>query len=73
MLNVLTSVINILTTLIAIVSIDKVGRKPLLLIGSIGMFFMLLIMSIFFATAAIDINGNPILEGAVFQNYLCLI
>ncbi|GHU05539.1 MFS transporter [Betaproteobacteria bacterium] len=64
MLNVLTSVINILTTLIAIASIDKVGRKPLLLIGSIGMFFMLLIMSIFFATAAIDINGNPILEGS---------
>ncbi|MDQ1548661.1 MAG: transporter, family, sugar:H+ symporter, partial [Microbacteriaceae bacterium] len=36
-ITVITSVTNIATTLIAIALIDKVGRKPLLLIGSTGM------------------------------------
>ena len=35
-ITVITSVTNIATTLIAIALIDKVGRKPLLLIGSVG-------------------------------------
>lgn len=63
MLNVLSSVINIATTLVAIALVDKLGRKPLLLIGSSGMFFSLLLLSIIFATAGTDIHGNPLLEG----------
>ncbi|MDR1759753.1 MAG: MFS transporter [Fibrobacter sp.] len=63
MLNVLSSVVNIATTLIAIALIDKLGRKPLLLIGSSGMFFSLLLLTVIFATAGTDANGNPLLSG----------
>ena len=35
-ITVITSVTNIATTLIAIALVDKVGRKPLLLVGSVG-------------------------------------
>jgi predicted MFS family arabinose efflux permease len=34
---VITGVVNIVTTLIAIRYVEKWGRKPLLLIGSVGM------------------------------------
>ncbi len=42
---------NILTTLIAITLIDKVGRKPLLLVGSSGMAITLGTMAFIFGTA----------------------
>jgi MFS transporter, SP family, sugar:H+ symporter len=49
--SVITSVTNILTTLIAIALIDKIGRKPLLLIGAAGMVITLGTMAICFSTA----------------------
>ena len=61
---VITSVINVLTTLIAIALIDKIGRKPLLLIGSSGMAVTLLTMAVIFANAAVGPDGNPSLPGA---------
>ena len=61
---VITSVINVLTTLIAIALIDKIGRKPLLLIGSSGMAVTLITMAVVFANAAIGPDGNPSLPGA---------
>ena len=48
-------------TLVAIALIDKVGRKPLLLVGSIGMFVMLAILSFVFGTAPIGPDGSPVL------------
>ncbi len=45
------SVVNVIFTLVAIALIDRVGRKPLLLIGSIGMFITLGILTIIFQTA----------------------
>jgi len=61
---VITSVINVLTTLIAIALIDKIGRKPLLLIGSSGMAITLITMAVIFANATIGPDGTPSLPGA---------
>jgi sugar porter (SP) family MFS transporter len=61
---VITSVINVATTLIAIALIDKIGRKPLLLIGSSGMAVTLITMSIIFANATLGADGKPSLPGA---------
>ncbi|MBC9958238.1 sugar porter family MFS transporter [Yimella sp. cx-51] len=52
-ITVITSVVNILTTLIAIATVDRVGRKPLLLIGSAGMTLSLGVMAAVFATAKV--------------------
>jgi sugar porter (SP) family MFS transporter len=58
LITVITSIVNILTTLIAIALIDRVGRKPLLLIGSSGMAITLATMAIIFGTAP-QLNGIP--------------
>ena len=57
-ITVITSIVNILTTLVAIALIDKVGRKPLLLIGSTGMAITLATMAIIFQSAQL-IDGKP--------------
>jgi len=62
MLNVFSSVVNIATTLIAIATVDRLGRKPLLLVGSLGMFASLFAMAIAFATAPV-VGGQPSLSG----------
>jgi MFS family permease len=63
LITVITSIVNIATTLIAIALIDKVGRKPLLLVGSAGMGITLATMAIIFGTAP-QVDGNPQLSGA---------
>ena len=59
----ITGLTNILTTFIAIGTIDRFGRKPLLLVGSVGMAVTLGLMAILFGTAPI-VNGKPELHGA---------
>jgi sugar porter (SP) family MFS transporter len=49
--SVITSVTNIVSTLVAIALIDRVGRKPLLLIGAAGMVITLGTMAICFSMA----------------------
>jgi SP family sugar:H+ symporter-like MFS transporter len=63
-ITVITSVVNVVTTLIAIATIDRVGRKPLLLIGSLGMTVTLGVMAGIFGTAPLDAAGTPVLHGA---------
>jgi MFS transporter, SP family, sugar:H+ symporter len=63
LITVITSVVNVLTTLIAIATIDRVGRKPLLLIGSAGMAVTLLTLSVLFGLAPVNAEGQPVLQG----------
>lgn len=50
-ITVVTSVVNVLVTLVAIALVDKVGRKPLLVVGSGGMALTLALMAWCFAHA----------------------
>ncbi|GAA2444891.1 sugar porter family MFS transporter [Actinomadura vinacea] len=58
--SVINSVVNVLSTLVAIALVDKIGRRPLLLAGAAGMAVTLGIMTVCFATAPI-VNGEPAL------------
>ncbi|MGM0582810.1 MAG: sugar porter family MFS transporter [Bacteroidota bacterium] len=63
--NVISGSVNIFFTIVAIILVDKLGRKPLLLIGSLGQAVMLGILAYIFSTASLDANGNLILSDSV--------
>jgi SP family sugar:H+ symporter-like MFS transporter len=63
-ITVITSVTNIVTTLVAIASVDRFGRKPLLILGSIGMTLTLGTLAVVFGSASLDAAGNPTLTGS---------
>ncbi|SMF18779.1 sugar porter family MFS transporter [Desulfovibrio gilichinskyi] len=63
-ITVITGVVNVVTTLVAIAFIDRVGRKPLLLIGSAGMLVTLGVLAYIFAYAPLDAAGHPALSGS---------
>jgi SP family sugar:H+ symporter-like MFS transporter len=56
--NVVTGTVNIVATLIAIGLIDRVGRKPLLTAGSVGMFLALAALAVIFGTGTLDAAGG---------------
>jgi len=57
-INLIAGTTNIVSTFIAIALVDKIGRKPLLLVGSIGMFFTLGTLTYLFGTAGLDEMGK---------------
>src|SRR5262249_21722000 len=61
-INLLTGFVNILATLPAIALVDRLGRKPLLIAGSIGMAATLAIMALVFATAGVGPDGKPVIN-----------
>ena len=60
--NVISGTVSIAACLVATALIDKIGRKPLLLVGSIGMAVTLGALAVVFATAATH-NGTLELTG----------
>ena len=63
-INLVTGFVNILATLFAIGLVDRWGRRPLLLAGSIGMALTLAAMAIVFGTAGTGAQGKPELTRA---------
>ncbi|MFC7400751.1 sugar porter family MFS transporter [Citricoccus sp. GCM10030269] len=58
--SVITSVTNIVVTIVAILLVDRVGRRPMLLVGSTGMAVSLALMAVSFsfATAVEGADGT---------------
>ncbi|MGQ7460908.1 MFS transporter, partial [Streptococcus suis] len=56
--NIVSGAVSIGACLAAIVLIDRIGRKPLLMIGSIGMAVTLGLMTWAFSNGMLDGSGN---------------
>jgi len=61
--NVISGSVNVFFTFVAIALVDRVGRKPLLMIGALGQAAMLGVLALIFGTATIAEGGNLQLEG----------
>src|SRR5438270_1818865 len=56
--NVISGTVNVASTFVAIALIDKVGRKPLLIFGSVGMAVILAVLAWIFASSPLDPQGK---------------
>lgn len=63
-INVIGGIINVASTLVAIALVDRWGRKPLLLTGSLGMALTLGTLAVIFGTAAVGTDGKLSLSPA---------
>lgn len=57
-LSVASSVVNVVATVVAILLIDRVGRRRLLLVGSAGMAVSLVVVAIGFSRAVLNGDGH---------------
>lgn len=64
-INVVSGALSIGAVIAALLLIDKVGRKPLLWIGSSGMALTLVLAAIAFSTASLDAEGKPSLSDSM--------
>jgi len=63
LINVISGAVSIAACFVATSLVDRIGRKPLLLIGSIGMAITLGVMAVVFATATVQDGGALQLAG----------
>jgi MFS transporter, SP family, sugar:H+ symporter len=61
--NVISGSVNVLFTFVAIALVDRVGRKPLLMIGALGQMVMLGLLALVFAFGARNDDGGIELSG----------
>ncbi len=64
LINVISGAVSIAACVAALVAIDRIGRRPMLLIGSVGMFITLGAMAVIFSRAGLDESGNLMLSGS---------
>ncbi|MFD5214139.1 sugar porter family MFS transporter [Microbacterium sp. NPDC058345] len=60
-ITVITSVTNIVVTIVAILLVDRVGRRVMLLVGSVGMTVTLALMAVAFSFGTMDAAGEVVL------------
>ena len=65
LINVLSGALSIGACLITVALIDRIGRKPLLWTGSVGMAVSLALLVVAFASASLDANGKLALSPAM--------
>jgi SP family sugar:H+ symporter-like MFS transporter len=65
LINVLSGALSIGACLITVALIDRIGRKPLLWVGSVGMAVALALLVVAFASASLDAAGKLALSPAM--------
>jgi SP family sugar:H+ symporter-like MFS transporter len=65
LINVVSGTLSIASVLVATALVDRVGRKPLLWIGSVGMAVTLGLAALAFSTATVDASGQLVLNASM--------
>lgn len=62
LINIVSGAVSIAACLVTVALIDRIGRKPLLMIGSAGMAVSLFVMVFVFSQGTLDAGGNLVLS-----------